>query len=454
MASKGVSLTEGSIRRGIVAFAFPIFLGSLFQQLYNLADAMIVGNVLGDMALASITGITSTVNMFVGFFTGMFTGTGVVISKFYGANDKKSVVTSVNTAIILGAVSGLILTVVGTLLSPKMVELIGVPEEIAYMSTEYLAMFFGGVFFMAMYNTACGIFRALGDSKRPFYYLLIASVVNVILDILFVGVMGFGVGSAAFATVLAQGLSAVLALSRLCRIKEFYRLDLRKLEFDFGIMKQMLNVGIPSGIQNSIISSTNVVVQSTINQFGAVVVAGSGVYAKIHGLTMIPIESFGLAMTTFISQNIGAGEWERAKKGANFSVLFACLIAAIIGVAFMIFGPEMMTLFGSSPEAIEVGMIKVKAEAGFLAVLAFVQVVSCVLRGAGKAKIPMFTMLGCWCGLRLVYIYIVTTFTEDVFYVFCAYPFTWSVSAVIMLYQYIKLLKYFKLKQGKHHVNV
>lgn len=449
MAGKGVSLTEGSIRRGIVTFAFPIFLGSLFQQLYNLADAIIVGNVLGDMALASITGITSTVNMFVGFFTGMFTGTGVVISKFYGADDKKSVVTSVNTAIILGAVSGLILTGIGTLLSPKMVELIGVPEEIAYMSTEYLAMFFGGVFFMAMYNTACGIFRALGDSKRPFYYLLIASVVNVILDVLFVGVMGYGVGSAAFATVLAQGLSAVLAFTRLCRIKEFYRLDLKNMKFDFGIMKQMLNVGIPSGIQNSIISSTNVVVQSTINQFGAVVVAGSGVYAKIHGLTMIPIESFGLAMTTFISQNIGAGEWERAKKGANFSVIFACLIAAAIGVAFMIFGPEMMTLFGSSPEAVEVGMVKVKAEAGFLAVLAFVQVTSCVLRGAGKAKIPMFTMLGCWCGLRLAYIYVITTFTQDVFYVFCAYPFTWSVSAVIMIYQYVKLLKYFKKKHAE-----
>lgn len=447
MAGKSLILTEGSIRRGIIAFAFPIFLGSLFQQLYNLADAMIVGNVLGDMALASITGITSTVNMFVGFFTGMFTGTGVVISKYFGAGDKKRVITSVNTAIILGAVSGLFLTIIGTLLSPLIVDLIGVPEEIAYMSTEYLAMFFGGVFFMAMYNTACGIFRALGDSKRPFYYLLIASVVNVLLDLLFVGVMGYGVASAAFATVLAQGLSAVLAISRLCRVDKFYKLEFKKLHFDFGIMKQMLNVGVPAGIQNSIISSTNVIVQSTINQFGAVVVAGAGVYTKIHGLTMIPIESFGMAMTTFISQNIGAGEWERARKGANFAVTFACAIAGVIGISFMLYGPEMMTIFGSSPEAIEVGMLKVKSEAAFLAVLAFVQVTSCVLRGAGKAKVPMFTMLGCWCGLRLLYIYIVTGFTNDVFYVFLAYPVSWSISGVIMIYQYIKLLKYFKSQQ-------
>lgn len=446
MASKGILLTEGSIRRGIITFAFPIFLGSLFQQLYNLADAMIVGNVLGDMALASITGITSTVNMFVGFFAGMFTGTGVVISKYFGANDEKRVVTSVNTAIILGAVSGLILTIIGTLLSPIIVDLIGIPEEIAYMSTEYLAMFFGGVFFMAMYNTACGIFRALGDSKRPFYYLLLASIVNVLLDVLFVGVMGYGVGSAAFATVIAQGLSAGLAIVRLCKINEYYRLDFKKLHFDLGIMKQMLNVGVPAGIQNSIISSTNVVVQSTINQFGAVVVAGSGVYAKIHGLTMIPIESFGMAMTTFISQNIGAGEWERAKKGANFGVIFACIIAAVIGLMFMLFGPEMMAIFGSSQEAIEVGMSKVRAEAGFLAVLAFVQVSSCVLRGAGRAKVPMFTMLGCWCGLRLLYISIITNITDDVFYVFCAYPVTWSISAVIMIYQYWKLLRYFRDK--------
>lgn len=447
MAKNGVLLTEGSIRRGIVAFAFPIFLGSLFQQLYNLADAMIVGNVLGDMALASVTGTTSTINLFIGFFTGMFTGTGVIISKYYGAGDESMAIKSVNTAVILGALSGLLLTIIGVFLSPIIVDWIGVPAEISVMSTQYLRMFFGGVFFMALYNTACGIFRALGDSKRPFYYLLVASVLNVVLDILFVGILGYGVASAAFATVLAQGFSALLAFRRLCTTDKFYRLEMRKLQFDTGIMKQMLHVGIPAGIQNCVISFANVVVQSTINQFGAIVIAGAGVYTKISGLVMIPIEAFGMSMTTFTSQNMGAGEWGRARKGANFGVGIACLLAALIGVGLITFGDKMMIIFGSSPEAIEVGMLKVKVEAGFLAVLAFVQVSACVLRGAGKAKVPMFTTLGCWCVLRLLYIWIVTAITTDVLYVFCAYPFSWVVSAFIMVYQYIKLLKYFKQKE-------
>ena len=438
MESKKISLIEGNAKIGMLKFAFPIFLGQVCQQLYNVVDAIVVGNYVGQNALAAVTSTGALIFLLVGFFGGMFSGVGVIISRYFGANDEKKIKKAVGTAVSFGLISGTILTIVGTLLTPTLLRLMGTPDNVFQDSSIYIRTYFTGILFVVMYNTACGIFQAVGDSKRPLYYLVISAVINVVLDILFVGFFNMGVIGAAIATVISQGTSAFLAFFRLARIDSIYKVTLKGICIEKSILKGMINIGLPSGIQNSVIAFANVVVQSSVNSFGAVVMAGNGAYIKLEGFAFIPVTAFSMAITTFVSQNIGAENFDRVKDGARFGIIFSCACAELIGLVIFVLAPYLISIFGNNPEVIAVGTRRAHLNALFYFLLSFSHCISGVLRGAGRSKIPMLTMLICWCVIRVSYIKIATHFINNVAVVFWAYPITWFLSSTVFLIYYKK----------------
>ena len=438
MESKKISLIEGNAKIGMLKFAFPIFLGQVCQQLYNVVDAIVVGNYVGQNALAAVTITGALIFLLVGFFGGMFSGVGVIISRYFGANDEKKIKKAVGTAVSFGLISGTILTIVGTLLTPTLLRLMGTPDNVFQDSSIYIRTYFTGILFVVMYNTACGIFQAVGDSKRPLYYLVISAVINVVLDILFVGFFNMGVIGAAIATVISQGTSAFLAFFRLARIDSIYKVTLKGICIEKSILKGMINIGLPSGIQNSVIAFANVVVQSSVNSFGAVVMAGNGAYIKLEGFAFIPVTAFSMAITTFVSQNIGAENFDRVKDGARFGIIFSCVCAELIGLVIFVLAPYLISIFGNNPEVIAVGTQRAHLNALFYFLLSFSHCISGVLRGAGRSKIPMLTMLICWCVIRVSYIKIATYFINNVAVVFWAYPITWFLSSTVFLIYYKK----------------
>lgn len=438
MRTENTLMTEGNIQEKMVKFAIPIFLGDLFQQLYNIVDALVVGNVLGENALAAVSSTGSLIFLLVGFFGGMFTGVGVIISKFFGAQDYNNTKKAVGTAVAFGLLSGIILTIIGVWFTPTILRWMGTPDNVFADSRIYLRVYFAGILSNIMYNTATGIFRAIGDSRHPLYYLIISALTNVVLDILFVAGLGMGVEGAAFATIIAQTLSAVLAFYKLCHVDTVYKVDFRNIRMDKEILMKMLRVGVPSGIQNSVIAIANVVVQASVNSFGSAAMAGNGSYSKIEGFAFIPITSFSMSLTTFISQNLGAGEYERAKKGARFGVCAAVILAEIIGVLVFLFGENLIGLFANEADVIAYGMARIRANSLFYFLLAFSHSVAGIMRGAGKSTVPMFVMLGCWCIIRVSYITIIMSFIHNITAVFLAYPLTWSLSSILFLIFYLK----------------
>lgn len=438
MNSSTINMTEDNIKSALVRFAMPIFLGNLFQQFYNIVDAVVVGNIVGQDALAAVSSTGSLVFLLVGFFGGLFSGASVIISRFYGAKDDEQVKKAVGTSISFGLMSGIALTLIGTLFTPFILKLMGTPPEVFTDAVAYIRTYFAGIIFVVLYNTACGIFQAVGDSKRPLYYLIISSLANVVLDIVFVANLGMGVKGAAIATVISQAISAVLAFIRLNRIKEVYHVGLKTICVEKHILKDIMSIGFPSGIQNSVIAIANVVVQSSINSFGSAAMAGSGAYAKIEGFAFIPITAFTTALTTFVSQNLGAKKPDRVKEGAKFGILFACAIAEIIGVIFILFAPQLIAIFGKEPEVVAVGADRAYICSLFYCLLAFSHCIASVMRGAGKSKIPMFIMLSCWCVIRVIYINVATYFFHYISVVNWAYPITWTLSSILFAYVYHK----------------
>ncbi len=438
MKSSMIQMTSGSISKNMIRFAIPLFLGNLLQQLYNVVDSLIVGNIEGTHALAAITSTASVIFLLVGFFQGVFTGISVIISKYLGANEYERVQKAIHTAVSFGIAVSILLTIIGVAFTPSLLRLLGTPADVLPGATTYMQIYFGGVASVILYNTANGIFQSVGDSKHPLYYLMISSILNVILDILLVGVFRMGVGGAAVATILSQGVSTVLAFARLMRTNEIFKVRFSQLRFEKQIVKQMLRIGIPAGIQNSVIGLANTVVQANINSFGAVAVAGSGSYVKIEGFVFIPITSFSMALTTFLSQNLGAREYTRAKKGVAFGILSACGISAVIGLLFYTFAPALVSLFGTDTNSIKIGVTQAKIATLFYTLPAFSHSAASVLRGAGKSIVPMFIMLGSWCVLRVTYITTVLHFLPKIQVIFWAYPITWFVSSCIFLLFLVK----------------
>ncbi len=431
-------MTEGSIYKKIVAFAVPLFLGNLFQQLYNTADSLIVGNLLGSEALAAVSSSGNLIYLMTGFFNGLAMGAGVVIARFFGARQIEELRKAVHTTVVLGLICGSLLTVLGVLLAPVFLIWMGTPSDILAQSTTYFRIYFLGSLPFILYNVSVGILQSVGDSKHPLYYLVISSIVNVILDITFIAVFHRGVGAAAAATVIAQTLSMVLSMGRLLRSKEVYRVQLRELKIHGYLMKDIIRNGLPSGCQNSIIAIANVVVQTNINSFGKLAVAGQGVYAKIEGFAFLPITCFAMAMTTFISQNLGAGETERAKKGARFGIVCGVTLAEVVGVLFFIFAPQLIALFDRTPEVVAYGVGRAKVDCLFYCLLALSHCIAGVMRGAGKASVPMVVMLISWCLIRVTYITITIRVLPVIEVIYWAYPITWFISSCIFLLYFFK----------------
>lgn len=432
------TLTNGPIFRGLLSFALPILIGQVFQQLYNTADAIIVGQFLSDQEYAAVSSSGTLIFLLIGLFVGISAGAGVVIARYYGAQDHEKLHTAVHTTAAFGLIAGAILTLFGMGFTPQILRLMSTPENVLGYSIEYFRTYFAGAMGISLYNLLRGILQAAGDSKRPLYYLIASSLINIALDLLFIGGFRWGVWSAALATAISQCFSAVLCLVRLVRVQEPYRIELRAVRLERRMFAEVLRNGVPSGIQNSIIGFANVVVQSNINAFGDIAVAGCGTYAKLEGFAFLPINCITMALTTFVSQNLGAGKPERVRKGSTLGILCSIVMAEMIGGLLLWFGEPLMRLFTSNPDAIAVGMTQIRIEALFFFALAFSHCIAAILRGAGSPITPMLVMLGVWCILRVTYISVMVPLFQDIRVVFTAYPLTWCTSSVIFLIIYMR----------------
>lgn len=431
-------IIDGVIWKQLLLFAIPLLIGNLFQQLYNTVDSIIVGNYVGREALAAVGSSNSLINMLVGFFLGLSTGAGVVISQYYGAGKNKKLHDAIHTALGLIFCSGILLTILGILLSPGILKLMGTPDDVMESSVLYLRVYFCGILSVMFYNMGSGILRAIGDSKRPLYYLIIASLVNVVLDLLFVVVFHMGVMGVALATLIAQTISAVLVIRKLVQSKEVYRVILKDITIQKEYVKIIIKVGLPAGIQQSVISFSNVIVQSHINSFGSAAMAGCGAYTKIDGFAILPVMSFSLAITTFVGQNIGAGRYDRVRKSARVCLLMSLSVTLFFSVLLYTFGSNILEIFSKDPEVVLYGSSMLKTLAPFYVLLAISHIFSGVIRGSGQATVPMIIMVANMCILRIILLSTLMPIFNDIKVVFLGYIVTWSTCALAMFIYYKK----------------
>ena len=417
MQTGTMNMTTGSVRRVMLAFALPVFLSQLFQQLYNTADSLIVGNLLGKQALAAVGSSTSLLQLLTSLMIGVALGAGVVISRYFGAGEAEAVSRAVHTTVAFGLAAGAVMTAAGVLLSPVLLRWMGTAPDVMEGSVAYFRNYFFGAMAVMLYNVFTGVMNALGDSRRPLYYLMFSSALNVALDLLFIAVLGLGVGSAAVATAISQAASALLCYLHLRKPGTIYQLRIREIRFHPALM---------------------LLVQSHINSFGSDAMAACGAYSKLQGFASLPITSFALALTTFVSQNLGARAYDRARRGARFGILSMVCVAELIGIALMFTSPALARLFNSDPNVVHITVTQSRIENLFFFLLAYSHAVAGVFRGAGKATVPMLVLLSVWCLLRIVYISVAMNLTHDIRVLFWAYPLTWAISSAIFLTYYLK----------------
>ncbi len=434
MQDQKTLLTQGPIWKGILLFALPVFLGNVLQQFYNAFDSWVVGKYIGDYALAAVSSSGSLVFMLISFFNGVAMGAGVVIAKHFGAKKYEDMDKAIHTVVAFGLAAGAILTVVGVAFTPTILRWMDTPPDVLPESISYFRCYSYGIGFGVMYNIFVGILHAVGDSRHPLYYLMVSSCVNVVLDLLFVAVLKLGVGSAAVATTVSQGVSAVLCCIHLMRTKDQpYRLQWKKVRIHWQSLKDIIRFGLPSGIQNSVIALANVVVQRNINAFDAAAMAGCGAYSKLEGFAFLPVTCFTQSLSTFVGQNLGAKQHDRVKKGVAFGTICSVVLAESIGILSYIFAPQLISIFNESPEVVDYGTRHMRTICLFYCLLALSHCIASVMRGAGKASVPMVTMLVCWCLIRVSYITIAVKIVPELETVSWAYPITWSLSSIVFL---------------------
>lgn len=442
------ALTGGSIIRGILTFAFPIFLGQVLQQFYNLADAWVIGNFADNNAFAAVSSGGNLTFLIIGLFNGIAAGGGVVISRYYGAKDISNLKAAIHTNFLFGLLASIAATALGLLLIPPMLRMMNTPQSVLPYSVQYFRIYFGGVSTIVMYNMCMSIMRALGDSRHPLYYLIISSVINVALDLLFVAVFPWGVAGAAVATVIAQGISVSLCIVQMLRNPDItLRLDMRSLKWNDKLMGQVIRQGLPAGVQNAVISLGNVAIQTNINSFGSFAMSGQGAHAKIEGFAFLSVMSMSLTLPTFVSQNLGAGNIARAKKGALFGCIVGVGAAAATGIVIYILAPQLIRLFVSAPEAVEYGTTTARIVTRFYSLLAFSHCAAGILRGCGKSTVPMVVMLSFWCVARTIYVTLILRFINEFRMIAWAYPLTWSLSSIVFAI-YLIHLDWHRASQG------
>ena len=430
-------LTEGSFRRRIIGFAVPIFIGYLFQQLYNTADSLIVGNYLGENALAAVSSNGAFIYLFVGFFMGFATGAGVVIARHIGAGDAHHTSLAVHTTVAMGLVFSAIVSVGGVLITPSVLRWMGTPPEVFTESSKYLKIYFAGGTGLVMYNILVGILQASGDSRHPLVYLIVSSLVNVVLDVLFVAGFKMGVEGAAYATIISQFLSMVLVAVRLMRSDSAIRVDVRRIRFDGESLRFIVRNGLPTALQACVIDLSNLLIQSYINSFGGLAMAGIGASTKVEGFAFLPVTAFQMSLTTFVSQNMGAKQYDRVRRGIRFGLTCAIAIIELLGAVLFLLAPQIVGLFNRNPEVVAFGVGRARVCALFYCLVGFSHVASAVMRGLGKPVTPMVIMLTCWCAVRILVLFTLGQALHDIRLAYWIYPFTWALSSAV----YAVLLK-------------
>jgi len=436
-------MTEGVIWKQLLLFALPIFLSNLFQQLYNVTDSIIVGQFSGGNALAAVSSSGTLIFMFVGFFNGTAMGAGIIIAKYFGEKDYVNMRRAIHTDILLGLIAGIVVTIVGVFLSPYILKLMQIDDEIYSDAVVYFRIYFAGSVANILYNVAVGILHAVGDSRHPLYYLMFTTVLNVGLDLLFVGVFNMGVAGAAVATIISQAVNMLFAFIQLFSTREVYKVKIKELRIHKDMLFSIVKFGLPSGVQNSVIGLANVIVQTNINTFGKYATSGFGAYAKIEGFVFLPITCFAMGIANFVGQNIGAKKYDRVRKCARFGIVCSVTLAEVLGLLMWIFAPNLVGIFISSDaegatEIIYYGVLQMRTEAFFFCLLAFSHCIAGVCRGSGRAIVAMVIMLSVWCVLRITYISIIMYFVHEIQMIYWAYPITWGTSSVIYLIYYLK----------------
>ena len=433
-----VDMTEGNITRHIISFALPLLIGNIFQQLYNTVDTWVVGNYVSNEAYSAVGTVGPIVNMLIGFFMGLSSGAGVVISQYYGAHREDKVSHAVHTAITMTLILGVVFTGLGIAMIPVMLNFINMPLSVKPEATAYLTIYFAGILGLMLYNIGAGILRAVGDSQRPFYFLVVCAVMNTVLDLLFVLVFHMGVEGVALATILSQGVSAVLVIIALLRTDSSIKLMPRELKLHWDMLKKIFSVGIPAALQMAVTSFSNIFVQSYINHFQEDCMSGWTTYAKVDQLLFLPMQSISLASTTFVGQNLGSKQVDRAKKGVHQSLLLALGATAALTVPVVIFASPIVAFFNDKPEVVEYGTIFLQWLSPFYLLCCFNQIYSGALRGAGNSRAPMIIMLTSFVAFRQVYLFIMARFCNEILPIAMSYPAGWLLCSILTAVYYHK----------------
>lgn len=432
-----VDMTQGSITKHLINFSLPLLLGNLFQQLYNMVDTWVVGNYVSNEAFSAVGTVGPVINTLIGFFLGLSSGAGVVISQYYGAGREEKVRQAVHTALMLTLVLGVVFTAAGIAMTPLMLQLMKTPAEVAPEQAAYLRIYFAGVMGLLLYNMGSGILRAVGDSQRPFYFLMVSAVLNTVLDLLFVIKFHMGVEGVAYATIIAQAVSALLTLWVLMRAEGGIRLELRALRLTWSVLRQIVAVGIPAALQMAITAFSNVFVQSYINYFGPDCMSGWTAYTKVDQLVILPVQSISMANTTFVGQNLGVGDTPRAKKGVRISLWLSVAVTAVLLIPVLLFAPDLTAFFNSKAEVVSYGALLLRLLSPFYFFFCINQIYAGALRGAGNSQMPMWIMLGSFVVFRQIYLYIMSNYiSNEIIPIALSYPAGWFVCSVATLLYY------------------
>ena len=432
-------MTKGAILPQILFFALPLILGQLFQQLYNTFDTWCEGNFVGKNSFSAVGTVGSITNMLIGFAGGFSTGAGVVISQYYGAGDKENVRRSVHTFILFMIILSLFLSIMGVALTPLLIKIIKAPPEVAKEQYSYLTIYFAGISGLLLYNMGSAIFRAVGNSKLPFAFLVVSAFLNIVMDLIFVIVLKLGTGGVALATIISQAISAILVIGALKMTKSPVSFTFRELKINWKILSRIIFIGLPSAIQMAVTSFSNVFVQSYINQFGADVMGGWTAYNKVDQIIFLPMQCMGLASMTFVGQDYGAGNIKRAKKGADIALLAALTSTLILIIPIVTLAPQVVHFFiAGEEEVINYGTLFLRMLSPFYLLCCFNQVYSNALRGIGRSKEPMYVMLFSFVFARQIYLFVVSRFISNtIIPIALGYPFGWILCSTIITITYL-----------------
>ena len=430
-------MTEGNILEHIIRFAFPLLIGNIFQQLYNTVDTWVVGNYVSNEAFSAVGSVGPVINMLIGFFTGLSSGAGVVISQYYGAKRYDKVHDAVHTSLVMTLLLGIVFTGIGIAMVPAMLRLMNTPAEVFPESATYLTIYFAGILGLMLYNMGSGILRAVGDSKRPFYFLVVCAAINTVLDLVFVLVFDMGVSGVALATIIAQFISAILVIITLMRTDICIKLILRDLKMDWEMLKKVVRIGFPAAIQMAITAFSNIFVQSYINFFGADCMSGWTAYSKIDQLILLPVQSIALASTTFVGQNLGINQIQRAKHGIRTSLWLGIGTTVVIMIPVLFFAPQLVAFFNSKAEVVQYGTLLLRCISPFYVLSCFNQIYAGALRGSGNSRAPMVIMLCSFVLFRQCYLYIMANFiSNEIIPIAMGYPAGWFVCSLLMVLYY------------------